>query len=313
MQNDDGYVPLLTRFRTWWDDDDPKALSRKGLAAAAGTRAMADADAIEVDGPTTPLVAWPPERIAFCRRLWGHETETVSPGGVEYALRLARPMALGANASILDLNAGLGGGARKIAKELGPRVTGMEADPDLAEAANLLSKTQRMSKTAPIAHYDPLALDLPERKFEGVLLRELLYRAPDRMRLLRDATQALKPRGHLVFTDFVLADGAARASTEAQQWLEREPETANPGVMEEYRPLLKALKMDVRVHSDETPEYIGHVLSAWSIFVDSLNSTDLTRDFVNCMMREAEFWLARMRALESGKLRLLRVHAMKKS
>ncbi len=68
---------------------------------------------------------------------------------------------------------------------------------------------------------------------------------------------------------------------------------------------------DVRVAEDLSGSYQRYVLSAWAKLVDGLDREDLTRDFVNIMMVEADFWLRRMRALESGKLRLIRYHGIK--
>lgn len=308
-EEDDGYVPLLTRFVRWWNelDDDPPPRKPGEQTGAA----VEDDYEIDVEALGDDPFAWTPERIAFNRRLWGEEEEVVGPGGAEFSVRLTNPMALKPGASLLDLTAGLGGGSRKLADQLGLWVTGMESDADLADAAAQLSLVAGMKKKADIVAFDPAELSLPNAKFHGALIREMLYRIDDRDRMLQVVCDALKPRAALSFTDLALADENALDNPKAAIWRDAEPGRPMPPVMGYYPPLLEALGFEVRVHEDATQEYVGHVLASWGGFVKNLDRRLLDRDFVNRMMHEAKFWLARMRALESGDLRLVRVLATK--
>ncbi len=241
----------------------------------------------------------------------GHRVELTSGENRLLGVLLDHPQTVMSRDRLLDLTAGLGGGSRKLADQLGLWVTGMEADGDLADAAAQLSLAAGMKKKADVVAFDPEDLELPNGKFHGALIREALYRIDDRERILHLVYDALKPRAALSFTDLALADDGALDNPKATIWRDGEPGRPTPSVMGYYPPMLEAMGFEVRVHEDATPEYVSHVLAGWGAFVKNLDRRLLDRDFVNRMMHEARFWLARMRALESGDLRFVRVLATK--
>ena len=312
----DGYIPFMVRFKAWWDGLEPEALvpAAQPTPGSENTRPAA-AGAIEVDTPDLAEegTEWPESRLAFCRRLWGEDADEVRPGGAEFSVKLVRPMALNNSNSLLDLSAGLGGGCRKVHETLGIWVSGFDRDAALAEHGATISMRRNLSRKVSIRPFDAATVKFKARSFDGVLMREMLFDQPDRDGFFADVAAAVRPFGHIVATDFMLADEEARELPLIQAWLSRETETADPAIVGAYTPMLEALGFDVRVEEDETEDYTRHVLSAWAQFVEGLSREDLTRDFVNRMMVEAEIWLIRMRALESGALRLYRYHAIKKS
>src|SRR5581483_11934638 len=70
----------------------------------------------------------------------------VVPGGAEEVLRLARPLGLSKDATLLLLGAGPGGAGQAISDALGCWVAGMEADAGLVAAA--AARAARMPATA---------------------------------------------------------------------------------------------------------------------------------------------------------------------
>lgn len=314
---DDGYIPLMDRFKAWWEGLEPEAVVRAkaGGDGAQGPAAPTDPAAIEVDVPDSEaqFTSWPDSRLSFCRRLWGEEFEVVRPGGAEFSVRLVRPMALTSENSLLDLSTGLGGGTRQIHKELGVWVTGLERNPDLAEHAAALGKMKGLDRKVPISAYEPAKVSLKPSSFDGALLRETLYAIPDRERFLKKVAEAVRPFGHIVLTDLMLADEDARSDPAVESWLERDSADASPEIVGAYTPILDELGFDVRVEEDESDAYHRYVLEGWANFVEGLTKDDLTRDLVSRMMIEAEFWVFMMRALQAGKVRLFRIHAIKKA
>jgi hypothetical protein len=70
--------------------------------------------------------------------------------------------------------------------------------------------------------------------------------------------------------------------------------------------------MNIHSLDDKSDEYRKIILTNWDNFVQGLKREDLTRSLVNNLMVEADYYLRLVRALESGKLRYLRIHASKK-
>lgn len=305
----------MVRFKAWWEGLEPEAVVKRDTSAESGGAGTASsASAIEVDVPTEddgPQLDWPESRLSFCRRLWGEEWDVVRPGRAEYSVQLVRPMALNNQNSLLDVSAGLGGGTRQIHKELGVWVTGQDREPELAEHGNAISNRTGLGRQAPISAFDPETVAYKPQSFDGALLREMLFELPSRDAFLEKVADAVRPFGHIVLTDLMLKDEEAASNGSVRAWLSREPEGASPAVVGSYTPILEELGFDVRVEEDETEVYMSHVLRGWGAFVQGLSKEDLSRDFVSRMMIEAEFWLYRMRVLESGQVRFYRYHAIK--
>ncbi|WP_425403908.1 class I SAM-dependent methyltransferase [Hwanghaeella sp.] len=311
---DDGYIPLMDRFKAWWEGIEPEAVVRAKSPDQATQPPAPSPAAIEVDIQESegPLKSWPESRLSFCRRLWGEEFEVVRPGGTEFAVRLVRPMALTSENSLLDLSAGLGGGARQIHKELGIWVTGLERNPELAQHGAAISKAKGLDRKVPITAYEPNKVSLKPASFDGALIRETLYAIPEREAFLTKVAEAIRPFGHIVLTDLMLAKEVYRTDRAIGAWLKRDAADAAPDIVGSYAPLLESLGFDVRVEEDESDVYHSYVLQGWAAFVDGMSRDDLDRDFVSRMMIEAEYWVYLMRALQAGKVRLIRVHGIKK-
>ncbi|MEQ8604644.1 MAG: class I SAM-dependent methyltransferase [Marivibrio sp.] len=311
----DGYVPFAVRFKAWWEGVDAAALMHKGAPPPAPAAA-----GISVESePEEDEGRWSSGRLSLCQRLWetGDGDEVVHPGGADYTVELAKPMALDNSKSAADLSAGLGGGTRKLAASLDLWITGFESDSELADHAMALSRKHGHERRAPIAALDEESFDLGEKRMDGVLMRERLFRFHNKQRALDCVFRALKPRGHLVLTDFVLADEAAAEDPAVSGWLKREaafgPTGREPALWTkaDVKKALVAKKLDLRIFEDESEKYLGMIRGGWAHFVDGLDKGEMTRRFVDDMMREAEYWLHLGRALESGKLIYLRAHAIR--
>ena len=82
-----------------------------------------------------------------------------------------------------------------------------------------------------------------------------------------------------------------------------------PGSLEEYHTALFGLNLNAAEFEDDSDYFRELVLHAWRNYVDGLEDVTFDRTTVDALMREAQLWLHRVRALESGQLRLIRVFA----
>lgn len=323
----DGYIPFLERFKRWWSGGAPPERVRRRRPARSGPGARkrtpaaqnngaSDPQAITVDDPSEEDAGlrWPDARVDFCRRLWAveDEDEMVEPGGARYCADLLKPTAIDSSKAALDLSAGLGGGVRYLAKHSGLWVTGMEPDTELAQRAQELSCAHGMARRSPITAYDPEVLRLPKRKYYAILARGRLYRVRAKTDALKAIRDALKPQGHLILADFALARESSAEAKAVAAWAALEPERPPLWTMEQYCQALRGAGMDLRVFEADSEHYRSLVLRGWARLVQGLKREELTRPFVDNMMREAEYWVCLARALESGELVYLRAHCMRK-
>ncbi|MBP5856880.1 methyltransferase domain-containing protein [Marivibrio halodurans] len=310
----DGSIPFAVRVKAWWEGVNPRHLM--GVGRGMGERA-------DVVGPPPrepeETGRWTASRRSFCQRLWGEDEndEVVRPGGSQYSLELAKPMGLDSTKSAIDLAAGLGGGTRRLASALDLWIVGYESDAELAGHAMELSRRHGQERRAPIHALDEETFDLPEKSVDGILMRERFNRIRNKPKLLDTAFNALRPRGHLIITDFVLRDEAALADPLVTRWLKFDAQRAPGGLestlwtMADLKRELLSKRLDLRIYEDESEKYSSMLRAGWARFADGLDKSEMTKTFGRMMLSEAEYWLLLGNALDSGALRYVRAHAIR--
>jgi SAM-dependent methyltransferase len=302
----------LSGVVTWFGSfGDGRARAGPRAAAEPPPRARLAAAEPAPEPQADPPGVWTPRRVRFAASLWGEGF--LSPGGEEEALRLCKPLGLQESHSLLILGAGLGGPARAITSAWGTWVTGFERDPELAAAGEALSRKAKVEKKAEIRPYDPAAPSFRPNYFHHALVQEELWTVEDKPRLLEAVATALKPGGQLVMTDLTL--GAAGLSFEdetARAWarLDRSPAHLEPA--EEQTGLLARNGFDVRIAEEISARQVQQAVAAWREMVDLLVAQPPTRAQALTVIQEAELWLRRLALLRSGRLRLMRWHAIRR-
>lgn len=308
----DGYIELIIRLKAWWEGVDAAIIRRKYEERAAKKQKAAPPPtdmSIEVDDihPQFANDRWTDARLDVSELLWGEGYSL--PGGRVFALKLVKSLALRPEHTFADLSSGLGGGTRDIARRYQLWLEGYEREPDLADYGNDISIEEEVDAQAPIKHYDPEKLGLQENRYDAIMIRELMFSVEDKRGLLTEIGRALKSDGNLLFTDFVLTDRKQETDLLAA-WRTAEPFRARPWTMDEYRQNLADMKYVVRVFEDITDEYVALINQGWKQVLASVKKGNMSRELVDALMAEGQMWLARSRALQEGRLRLLRCHAI---
>jgi hypothetical protein len=68
--------------------------------------------------------------------------------------------------------------------------------------------------------------------------------------------------------------------------------------------------MDVRVMQDDTDLYKKLVMDGWTKFMREMKKDQMDEKFTNHMIKEGEYWQRRIHALDSGQLRVMRIHVI---
>jgi cyclopropane fatty-acyl-phospholipid synthase-like methyltransferase len=297
-------VPLKLRLKAWWEGCDVIVHQRE--AEAAPMAAPLPRRVIDYRDPDRP---WQTPRAKLACMLWGEGFS--HPGDTEHVLQLVKPFALDPAMTVVDLCAGLGGGARAIVEEFGVWVSGMEPDPELAEAGMQISTKAGLAKKAEIAQYDPAALDIRAGTVDCFLCRQLLHRVEDKPRFLRAVDRALKNRGQVVLTDYMLADPSRAESPAIKAWRDCEGVPLHLWTVEQYAAAFKQEGLEVRVTEDMTAPYRSMVLNGWAALTAATDGASLAPELVRALVDELERWTRRIAALESGDLKLVRFYALK--
>lgn len=297
-------VPLKLRLKAWWDGCDVVVHQREGQAEPAAPPAPR-----RVIGYRDPDRPWQTPRAKLACMLWGEGFS--HPGDTEHVLQLVKPFALDPAMTVMDLCAGLGGGARAIVEEFGVWVSGLEPDAELAEAGMQISTKAGLAKKAEIAHYDPAKIDIRAGTVDCFLCRQLLHRVEDKARFLRAIDRALKNRGQVVLTDFMLADPSRADSPAIKAWRESEGVPLYLWTVEQYAAAFKQEGLEVRVTEDMTAAFRSMVLRGWADLTSATDGASLDPELVHALVDELERWTRRVAALESGDVKLVRFYALK--
>jgi len=247
---------------------------------------------------------WHADLPFIMEKIWG--PGQVLPSSIAMMNLLVAPFGLNKEMSILDLSAGLGGMARKLAVEFHTYVTGLETDPMLAQRGMAISNEQGKSKQASIKAYNPAEF-VSSRHYDCIVACELFYRVPGKEKFFKAIAAALKSRGQIAFTDYIL-DPAPTQDAAVRSWLEREAVT--PMSMKDMTKAWARLGFDVRVSEDQTAVYRRDLVQGMAEFAGFLADNPPDEMTKPLILQEMGRWALREAALGHG-LKLCRFYAIK--
>ncbi|HTI86405.1 MAG TPA: methyltransferase domain-containing protein [Alphaproteobacteria bacterium] len=308
-----GRHPFKVRLHAWWEG---LILPPPPPAVEADDRRASDPVLSHSEGAGDDdeknREQWTQERVDVLESVFGGGALT--PGGIPAIMQLVKPLGLDPTMSVLEFGAGIGGATRAMAEEFGAWITGIESSPVLVEIARLRAQMSGMQKKAPVLQESLESPEVRARYYNAIYARDVLYTVGKKDALLAILVQALRPRGQLTFIDYVAADDLALVSTEINDWKAREPVPVSLWTAERYRQALTVQKLDVRTIEDLSDEVMRDILAAWGNYLKTLDIKGFGVSSTNAgiLMKEAELWVSRYNALHSGRLRAMRVYAMKK-
>ena len=255
--------------------------------------------------PNQPPQTWHADHFQVMEKIWGEGH--IRPSSEELLKKLVAPIGSKKNINVLDLSAGLGGLARKLASELKANVTGLETDATMALRGKSLTLEAGLDKQVSLEAYDPATFTAGQL-FDAVVACELFYRVIGKDKLFKTIVSSLKPRGVVTFTDYIL-ETSARNSQGITAWLSYE-KNATPLSLDDMTQGWSKLGLDVRKSEDLTSAYLREIvlgLKDFAIFMAQNPPDETTRSFV---LREIDKWARRAAAMKQG-LKIYRFEALK--
>ncbi|MEX2647645.1 MAG: methyltransferase domain-containing protein [Alphaproteobacteria bacterium] len=246
-----------------------------------------------------------PDR-AWLQTLWG--PGFVTPGGEDYVIASIKSLALTAAVNLLELEPGLGGSTRVIAKEAGCWVTGFESDAELAAEAMDLSSRAGFAKKAVIKALNPVAPGFTAKTFDHCYAKDGILEVADKPALYKAVHKALKPNGKFVFGEFVVRKGAESDPA----FLVLGKNRAAPRGLWNRDDLLAALgKSGFGVkEADTTSDAIERaMIRSWLALTDRLKTEPVSANKANMIINECIRWVRVSALLRDGALEHVSVRA----
>lgn len=125
----------------------------------------------------------------------------------EHAEKMLRQIGFKSGQSYLDFGCGNGAAAAYLASRLGLDVTGIDVDPDQIEAALTLNKETPRARFLTV---DGTKLPFGDDEFDFVSTYKVTHHIPNWRDALAEMLRVLRPKGYLIYTDFVFPGWAAR-------------------------------------------------------------------------------------------------------
>lgn len=305
-----GCHPFKVRLAAWWDG---RVLPPPPVVVdeQESEPVLSKAEEVDATEAAKPAEQWSKERVAILESVFGEGALT--PGGLPAILTLVKPLGLDPTMSVLEFGAGIGGAARLLVKEFDTWVTGIESSLVLVEMAHERNEKTGMTKKASVLQGDLNQPEIRAKYYNAIYSRDALYTVGVKDTLLANLVLGLRPKGMITFIDYVAADDLSLVSTEITAWKAREPASVHLWTAERYRKALTMQKLDVRTVEDISGEVCNEIISAWGSYLKTLDIKALSSSAkAGALVREAELWASRYKALSSGRLRSIRIFAMKK-
>jgi len=153
----------------------------------------------------------------FYYQIWGGEDihiglysdatgETIKEASRRTVDTMAAQVDLGPETRVLDLGAGYGGAARRLAATRGSRVHCLNISETQNATNRRLSADQDLREKVMVVHGSFEDIPEPDGRFDVVWSQDAILHSGDRELVLEEAFRVLKPGGHLIFTDPMQAD-----------------------------------------------------------------------------------------------------------
>jgi ubiquinone/menaquinone biosynthesis C-methylase UbiE len=294
--------PLKERLLAWWEGYELVPRAGRGKPAAEPAR-----------GPSGPIVmpeavsGWPAHRIAAAQLMFGEDFTW--PGESEALDQLFKPLGLNEKMSVLELGAGLGGGARLMAKKYGAWVSALERDAGLATAGNALSTKHGLARKAPVTFADYLNLPVREKTIDAIVARQALSTVEDKDALIGKLVSLFKPAGQLLIADMTLADPSAAADPAFEAWRASEPTPVELWDAGRMRSAIEKRGLEVRVTEDMTPSFRAQVLGGFAASAGLLADKDVDPTLKGWILWETELWARRVAMMDKGLIACHRIYA----
>jgi cyclopropane fatty-acyl-phospholipid synthase-like methyltransferase len=255
-----------------------------------------------------PQPATSADRLAVVQEIFGEGFS--GPGGKEAVVSLIEPLDIEDGARVLEIGAGLGGGARAIAETSGATVTGVDLDPTLVSAGDRQSEAANMEERARILPLDPDDPGFSDEAYRVAVVHDTLYRLKDLPGFIEKTAQALAPGGHLVVADLVLAD--PQDPTPLSQWHVGEAGAVHPVGLAAVSELVQSAGLEIEESEDLTPAFLSGLIQAWSDFVTKIEQEPPDAKTLPLIKEEADRWARRLTVLQSGDLSIRHLRCAKR-
>ena len=136
-----------------------------------------------------------------------HGLDMLHMGGLAATDALAEMAALQSGQHVLDVGAGVGGPARRMASRHGARVWGVELSKSVCQTAAALTALVRLQDRVQFKQGSALALPFPDGTFDVVVMQHVAMQVAEKERLFEECVRVLSAGGVLALHEIFAGEG----------------------------------------------------------------------------------------------------------
>jgi len=136
-----------------------------------------------------------------------HAVDMLHMGGLAATDALAAMAGVCSGQQVLDVGAGVGGPARRLAQNYGAHVHGLELSESVHETAIALTALVRLQDRVQHTQGSALALPFPDGAFDVVVMQHVAMQIAEKNTLFAECVRVLKPGGALALHEIFLGGG----------------------------------------------------------------------------------------------------------
>jgi ubiquinone/menaquinone biosynthesis C-methylase UbiE len=136
-----------------------------------------------------------------------HAVDMLHMGGLAATDALAAMAGVCSGQHVLDVGAGVGGPARRLAQKYGAHVRGLELSETVHQTAVALTALVRLQERVHHKQGSALALPFPDGSFDVVVMQHVAMQIAEKDTLFAECVRVLKPGGALALHEIFLGEG----------------------------------------------------------------------------------------------------------
>ncbi len=228
---------------------------------------------------------------------------------------LLDPLALEAGKEVLDIGAGLGGGALLLAKKYGAKVSALERNKKFVDHCNSSDHPISGHSEIDFGPFDPNTIELRARKYQAAIVRETFLSVANKEAFLKKIKDALLPGGHLILIEYALRETDLK-STAIEQWIEQEGLENKLKSTSEFVSLIRLNGINPESNKIVAKYCLQRFDAAWKEVLELLtelaSEKPVDKEVAVALLEEASLIANRTTALKSGDLTVFQLHARAK-